>query len=276
MTDSLSPVVILPGAGGGAPDLNLFREGPEDFTRFEIVGYPGWKRYVSNDFSAEDLIIDVVEDIVRRVPQGPIRIIGVSIGGHLGYGAAVRLQAMGREIAGFCAIDTIMIASSNPWPGWKSRALAHGLDLLRGWRLGELAHFLRTKFWRALVMLAGSRLSGLFRGFSSSGRPPSFLAIDPVFEKELSMRLLIQVVAQWNTSLHDRELAKLEAPAILLRTSLAARDDAAWKSRCPKIKILEIPGAHDKLFEPKNFASLREAFLAGTRDWRRDERSQKF
>jgi thioesterase domain-containing protein len=271
MTDLSSPIVFLSGVGGGAPDLNVFREGPEDRTRFEVVGYPGWKRYVSDGFSAEVLIFDLVEEIAARVPQGPIRITGLSIGGHFGYAAALRLEAMGREIAGFCAIDAFMIASSKPSAGWKGRALAQGLDLLRRWRLGEFAHFLRSKFWRALVRLAGSRLPSLLRGFSSSGRPPSLSAFDPVFEEELSMRLLIEASAPWIASL-DREPVALEAPAILLRTNLTAGDDAAWRSRCPNIKIFEIPGQHHSLFEAENIASLREAFLTATRDWRRDIR----
>ena len=126
MTDLSSPIIFLSGAGGGAPDLNVFREGAEDTTRFEVVGYPGWKRYVADGFSAEVLIADLVEEIATRVPQGPIRIVGLSIGGHFGYAAALRLQSMGREIAGFCAIDTFMIASSKPSAGWKGRALAQG------------------------------------------------------------------------------------------------------------------------------------------------------
>jgi thioesterase domain-containing protein len=90
---------------------------------------------------------------------------------------------------------------------------------------------------------------------------------DPVFEEELSMRLLIEATAPWIAAL-DRAPVALEAPAILLRTDLTAGDDAAWRSRCPNIKIFELPGQHHTLFEPQNVAALREAFLAATRDWR--------
>jgi thioesterase domain-containing protein len=267
MTELSSQVVFLSGAGGGAPDLNVFREGPEDTTRFEVVSYPGWERYISDGFSAELLIADLVNEIANRVPQGPIRIIGLSIGGHFGYAAALRLKAMGREIAGFCAIDTFMIASSTPAAGWKGRALAQGLELLRGCRFVEFGRFLRSKFWRAVVRLAGSRLPGLLRAFSSDRLPP-LSAVDPVFEEELSLRLLIEAAAPWVASL-DREPVALEAPAILLRTNLTAGDDPAWRSRCPNIKIFQLPGKHHTLFEPENIASLREAFLTATRDWSR-------
>src|ERR1700687_5881579 len=123
MTGSSSPVIFLSGAGGGAPDLDVFRDGVDDTTRFEVIGYPGWRRYVADGFSAEGLIADLVEEIATRVPQGPIRIVGLSIGGHFGYAAALRFQAMGREVTGFCAIDTFMIVSAEPSAGWKGRAL---------------------------------------------------------------------------------------------------------------------------------------------------------
>jgi thioesterase domain-containing protein len=267
MTDSSTPVVFLSGAGGGAPDFDVFRASVEDLTRFEVIGYPGWKRYIEKDFSAEVLIADLAAQIAATVPQGPIRIIGLSIGGHFGYAAALRLQAMGREIAGFCAIDTFMIASSKPSAGWKGRALAQGFELLRGRRFAELARFVRSKLWRALVRLAGSRLPGLLQGFSSSSRLPTASTFDPIFEGELSMRLLIQEAAPWIASL-DREPTALEAPAILLRTKPTASDDAAWRRRCPNIKIFEIPGQHHTLFEAENIGSLREAFVNATRDWR--------
>ena len=271
MTDSSSPVIFLSGAGGGAPDLHAFREGAEDMTRIEVIGYPGWERYVANGFSAEVLIADLATQIATRVPQGPIRIVGLSIGGHFGYAAALRLQSMGREIAGFCAIDTFMITSSKPSAGWKGRAFAQGLELLRGWRFGEFTRFLRSKFWRALVRLAGSRLPTLLQRFSSSSRLPSVSTLDPIFEEELSMRLLIREAAPWIASL-DREPVPLKAPAVLLRTRPAAKDDPAWRRRCPNIKICEIPGEHDTLFEAENIGSLREAFLTATGDWRGDIR----
>jgi pimeloyl-ACP methyl ester carboxylesterase len=265
----LSPTIIfLPGSGGGSPDLSVFRMGPDDATHFEPIGYPDWRRSVAAGFSAEAVISDLVAQIVRKVPEGPIHIIGLSLGGHMGYAAALRLQAMGREIAGLCAIDSFMFAST-PSAGWKGRAFVQGLELLRGRRFGEFMRFLRSKFWRGLVRLAGGRLSVLLRGFSSFGRLR--LVSDPILEGELSMRLLVREVAPWIASL-DREPVPLKAPAVLLRTRLTVGDDPVWLRRCPNIKICEIPGRHDTLFEAENVGSLREAFLTATLDWRRDIR----
>ena len=266
MRDSSSPVVVLSGAGGGAPDLSVLRESAADTTRFEVVSYPGWKRYVENGFSAEVLVADLAEQIANKVPQGPIRIVGLSIGGHFGYAAALRLQASGREIGGFCAIDTFMIASAEPSAGWKSRALSQGLELLRGGRLGELVRFARSKFWRALIRFAGNRLPSLVRRIPSGVSPAAF-KLDPIFEEEISMRLLIREAAPWIASL-DREPVALKATAVLLRTNFTADDDTAWRRRCPNIEIIEVPGKHHNLFERENIGSLRDAFFAAIRAWR--------
>jgi thioesterase domain-containing protein len=209
----------------------------------------------------------LVEQIVTKVPRGPIHIVGLSIGGHFGYAAALRLQAMGREIAGLCAIDSFMIVSAEPSAGWKGRALAEGLELLRGRRFGEFIRFVRSKFWRAMLRLAGNRLPGLLQRFSPSGKLPSVSAFDPIFERELTMRLLVRETAPWIASL-DREPVELKAPAVLLRTGLTAGDDAAWRRRCPNIAIFEIAGQHHTLFEAENVGSLREAYFIATRDWR--------
>jgi thioesterase domain-containing protein len=266
MIDQSSPVIVLSGAGGGSLDPAIFRGRVDDVTRFETIGYPGWQHYVKNGFSADMLIEFIAAQIERSVRQGQIRIVGISIGGHLGYAAALQLQASGRRIAGFCAIDTFMVTSAAPTAGWKGRALLRGSTLLHNWRLREFSRFLRSRFWRALLRLAGSRLPGLLRSVAPSGRLPWILALDPMFEEELSMRLLIRAVAPWVPSL-DREPIALRAPTILLRTRLTSNDDGAWRRRCPGIQIVEIPGDHQTLLDPGNIGSLRESFVTATRDW---------
>jgi thioesterase domain-containing protein len=265
MKDTSIQIIFLPGAGGKAPDLNAFQQGEEAVARFEVIGYPGWKRYVADYFSAETLIAEIAAQIAAKIPSGPVRIVGSSIGGHFAYGVALRLQEMGYEIRGFCAIDSFMIASAAPTAGWKRRALAEGLVLLRRRRFGEFTRFLRSKFWRLLVRLADSRSPSLLQR-PSFKRLLSVAMFDQILDDELSMYLLIKATAPWIASL-DREPVALGAPAILLRTQATARDDPAWLRRCPGIKILEIRGQHHSVYEPENVDALRNAFLSATRDW---------
>jgi thioesterase domain-containing protein len=269
MEDPSSPVIFLSGAGGGMLDPRIFQTGVNDVTRFVTIEYPGWSHYVGRSFSIDGMIDDFVSQIIKMVPSGPIRLVGFSIGGHFAYAIGLRLQANGREVSGFCAIDTFMTTSAAPTAGWLSRALARAWELLRKRRIDELARFGRSRLARTFLRLAGGHLPTLFRRFAPSGRLPSLLTLDPIVESELSMRLLIRASVPWLASL-DREPSPLFAPTVLLRTPLTASDDAAWHLRCPGVKIVQIPGDHQTLLEPENVCSLRETFVSATRDWFRD------
>jgi thioesterase domain-containing protein len=258
-------IVFLPGAGGGVPDLNVFCDGEDDPTHIQVINYPGWRRYVEEGYSTDALMDDLAAEIARTVPEGPIGIIGVSIGGHFGYTVGLRLLAQGREIAGLCAIDSRMIASSGPSVDWRQRALEQAFELLRERRLSDLVRFMRSKLWRSLVRAPGDRLPWMARRCAAV--LPLVLALDPVFDEELNMRLLIRAVAPWMASLDQNPLV-LQAPAILLRTGFAAVDDEAWRHRCPNIKIFEISGEHHNLFDAENVGALHDAFINATRDWR--------
>lgn len=259
-------VIYLPGAGNGSPNLTVLRSGPNDGTCFETVYYPGWQRYVREGFSPEALIDELATEIAARVPRGPIHILGLSVGGHFGYAAALRLQAMGREIGGFCALDSFMIEDSAPGEGWQGRALAEALELLRNGRLIAFSEFLRSRFWRALLRLANNRLPQLIRTFSSASGRFSVTKLDPILEAEVSMRLLMREAAPWLGML-DQNPTRLNVPTVLIRTAHTAGDDDAWRRRCPRLEVREVTGRHHSLFEPENVGSLRNAFISATRQW---------
>lgn len=268
MTSQRAPIIFLPGAGGGAPNLSLLRTGPADDTRFAAIRYPGWKRYVADDFSPAALIRELSEQIMAIVPSGPITLLGVSLGGHLCYAVALNLRELGRDVAGICVIDSFMVSSAGPNKGWARRALRDALQLLKKRQFREFFRQLSQRFWRALLRLAGGRLSGLIRRFAAAGAGAKDAKSGSVFEFELSMRLLIRALAPWLATL-DRDPAALETPAALLRIALTRDDDAAWRRRCPHMQIIEIPGGHHTLFDPENIDALRAVFSAATRGWRR-------
>jgi thioesterase domain-containing protein len=208
------------------------------------------------------MVADLAAQIALKVPQGPLYIVGISLGGHFGYAAALRLHALGRQVAGFCAIDTFMVnLSAAPLGSRAVAALARGLAPLRKWRIGEFVRLARSTLWRVML-----RQPSLLRIFRASPRLSSALTFDPLFERELSMRLLIRATTPWIAALDRRPIA-LTAPAVLIRTRFITNDDAAWRRRCPNIEIFEMTGKHQTLFEPENLGSFRAAFITGTRNW---------
>lgn len=258
------PIIFLAGSGGGAPDLDVFRRGPDDDTHVEVIGYPHWSQFQQSHLSAQAIISDLATQIAVKIPEGPIRIIGHSIGGHLGYGVGIHLQARGRALAGLCAIDSFMFASSEAASGWQRRALKQACELLLAGKGKEFLEFVRSRLWRLFIRLSGHRLAGFL---SASGPSVATAGLDPILDKELSMRYLTQAVAAWMASV-EREPVVLDAPVIFLRTAIRADDDAAWRQRCSSLEVTEIKGQHHSLFEPENRGALHDAFIAATRDWR--------
>jgi thioesterase domain-containing protein len=258
MRPGSSPVIVLPGAGNMVPDLTMFAASG-DAICFKTIGYPGWQRFVERGFSIEVLVSELASQIAAMLPQGPIRILGFSLGGHFGYAAALALQARGRVIAGFCAIDSFIIP-----PSTQRMPVRNSYRLLYD---GRFCDFLR----RAVIRSVGDRLPSLLRSLAPSGRLP------PGFAEEVRMQLLIRQAEPWIRSL-DIEPIALKAPAILFRTQESARDDGAWRQRCPGIEIFEIPGDHRTISEilensrnlkttvaPKNIGAIRESFLNAMR-----------
>lgn len=264
MTDPLT-VVVFPGAGGELLDNSIFGLGSPDNARFLNIEYPGWRRYVAADFSAEALMAELAASIEASAPRGPLSIIGLSIGGHFGYAVGLILRARGREIVNFCAIDSFMIKSSGPSAGWWLRSLAQGFDLLRAFKMREFSRFALSKFWRVLLRLSGPSLPRLTRALGARSRSAAFGG--SLFQHELSMRLLIRGTADWLVSL-DSDPVQLHVRSVLLRTRRSAADDAAWRRRCPLLSIHDLPGLHEQLLEPGNLCALRDAFAAATRESR--------
>jgi thioesterase domain-containing protein len=270
-----STVVFLTGAGAGRGDWShdaafravgaSLKRTAEEPIRLEAIAYPAWPRFLSGSFSMEILVSELVEQIVAKAPAGRVSIIGYSIGGHLGYICALRLQTIGREIGGFCAIDSAMITSSEPRPGWIGRHLEGALRQLQNGGLHELSTFLRIRFWRAQLRLL-LRAPRLLEMLARSPRAPALVALDPIFEGEVNGLLMAREAAPWVASI-ERDPVPMSASALLLRTRETASGDSAWRRRCPNIEVIEIGGTHTTLFEPEHVGSFSEALLTGTRDW---------
>lgn len=257
------PLIVLPGASGHAPDCAPFCADPSDRDRVVALCYPGWQAHVDAGLTAEALVDALAAQVMDHVPQAPMVLLGVSIGGHFAYATALRLESLGRSVAGLCIIDSGTITAARS-AQWKARLVSHAADLLRRGRPGALALHARQLAWRGLFRLAGDGLPALARDYAMPLRRIG--GIDPAFAEELSMRLLIRMTATWLRGLGDAP-PRLRAPAALLRTRATVSNDDLWRRRCPDLRIIDLPGNHETLFEVENAAALRAAFLAATAEW---------
>lgn len=266
MTSPLCHFVFLPGVDNSDEEMSSLARGLEGYS-FDFISYPGWRRYVAEDFSLDVLAHQVALKIARQVPSGPIRIVGYSIGGHLGYCAALHLQSMGREVATLCVIDSFMpgSASSLESPGnRKNRILAEVLAMVRAGRLRELSRFVQSKFWRALFLVAGERLKRYFSRTIRGGAEETTGSRRMLVAQEWGMYLLQREAKPWLTSL-DRTSVPLNVPAIGLRTAVTSADDDDWRQRCPQITFYEVLGQHHELLQSVHIGGVRDAFASAAR-----------
>ena len=103
---------------------------PDGVLAFEVIRYPGWRRCSDPQCTGDMLVADLSNDIELRIPSGPIRIVGLSLGGHFAYVVANHLEAKGRQVEAVCAIDFFIVNTTEATPGWQQRAFFEFLELV--------------------------------------------------------------------------------------------------------------------------------------------------
>lgn len=234
------PVIFLPGGGSDEQEPVALRAIVEAGDRFRMVSFPGWRRYVSKEFSPEGVMSDIAAFIEARAPLGPIWVAGMSLGAHFGYSAAVRLQKKGRKVAGFCAIDGLM----NGYPGRQAIQLVRERQFRAVWDLAK------AKAQHSAIRLRGSRSSG------TDAEPVGLAALV----------LWLSAARAWTLSL-DIDPIPLDASNALVRTRPGAADDKVWKRRCPGARIFTVPGAHHTMLDPQNVEAFGRAMAAAMHAW---------
>jgi thioesterase domain-containing protein len=263
MRSLASTTIFFPGVGGEIP-LLADLDGDRKNISFESISYPHWHRLADTEYTVEALIADLETQIAIKAPEGPLQLVGYSIGAHFAYIAALHLSAAGREVAGFCILDSFMIGSIAPSPGWQGRALADAVTIMRSRQTRELILFVRSKFWRALLRLVGDRLPHLLSRPRLARLVSQIAVLDKVFYKELTIQVFMRKFAPWIQRL-DSPPSPINAPTFLLRTQENSQHDEAWRRRCPRLETIEIPGQHQRLFQPENIASVRAAYATAMR-----------
>lgn len=252
---------FLPGSGGGTPNLSVLNEGGAYPINFHPLEYPGWSEYVKSGFSPDDLISELSMNIESIAPVGPINIVGLSLGGHFAYLLALDLQKKGRRVDLVVAIDSFMVATAKPMPGWKRRATHEVALLILKGKIGGIVRFARSKMLRMFIRSLGDRLPAALNLISRINWASNMLSYDKVLRQELDIRMLARVVAPWLAAI-DEHPVELSIPAMHLRTSDSSTSDVAWLRRCPKLQVYTVTGTHETLFDTENSAVLRKQFFA--------------
>jgi thioesterase domain-containing protein len=251
----MKPILFFfPGAGPpGEVAETLGRLFPE----VEVVGitYPEWRNLTDPDRAMEHVLNGVERQVRAKVSNGPVLILGYSLGAQIGWGFAHDLQRAGGTVAFFGAINGRVVATHKPDGRWLRRAVGEfASELLRG-DIRAVGAFISSRFSRLLQRAAGGDLPKMADGWARRGRLPWLLSRNPVFETELNMRLLIRAAVPWTQKI-ENELAPLECSSVLVRGPDDEAFDGRWRSLCPRLEIKAVTGSHAAILEPPH---LQEA-----------------
>jgi thioesterase domain-containing protein len=197
-----------------------------------------------------------VERQVRaKASNGPVLILGYSLGAQIGWGFAHRFQRVGGTVAFFGAINGRVVATDKPDGHWLWRATRDfASDLLRG-DIRAVGAFISSRFSRLLQRAAGSDLPKMAGRWARRGRLPWLLSRNPVFETELNMRLLIRAAVHWTQKI-ESELPPLDCPSLLVRGPDDEAFDGRWRTLCPRLDIKAVTGSHVAILQPPHFQEV--------------------
>jgi len=82
------------------------------------VDYGDWQHWTAPGFGPEQLVARVAEHIAAAQPDGELRLLGYSVGGHLGFATIQRLRQMGRTVGLLGILDTNL--SEHPHSGFRT------------------------------------------------------------------------------------------------------------------------------------------------------------
>jgi len=250
------PVVfVLPGLGGeDDPDFEGFWQPMR--SRFDLVKirYFDWTELVETGCDIDALAAHVRRQIEGKIPAGPVRLAGYSIGGHLAYSTALAFQSEGRWVESVAVLDACVNVSGFT-PSFCHRMRA---------RLKRLASFdaragIASVVAKCLVM-DGSR--PVLRQLSRYRHLRLPFRFETFLHHKITMQLVRRIYPAWWSALL-RQAPPLEAPTWLFRSEeheTGEPEDLGWVEYCPNLKVIRVAGSHRGMLKPPVNGPLRAAF----------------
>ena len=252
------PVVFaLPGLGGEAdPDIKTFYRPMRAELDLVPITYPDWVELLEADSDFGRVAANVKRQIESRMPNGPIRMAGYSIGGHLAYLTALAFRAEGRPVDVIAILDApVDVKDFTPSFGEQLRA-----------RLERLLAFnvpagLASLFAKGLMIGNSRRALGYLARHRRRTLPFRF---DTYLHHTITMQLMLRIYpAWWRTQLE--QATTLETPVYLFRAGgkgSTGPESLGWSKYCSRLKVLNAAGSHRGMLHPSINGPLRAAFTA--------------
>ena len=249
-------VFFLPGLFGDQdPVVEEFLAPVRAHLNLVPVTYFDWAGHIETDCDFAVLAAHVLAQIEARAPDGPVRMAGYSLGGHLVFATALALEAKGRKVESLAILDAPLDFGSLKG-GFGKKLQSRIAQILRFNLRGGLASviskcLIREPSWPVLRRLIPYR-----------NTPLPFH-----FEKELDHKLTMQLVRRiyhnwWQRTL--AEAAPLKARWNLFRSQeheAYESEGLGWEAYCSNLKVIHVAGTHRGMLAPSINGPLRSAFV---------------
>ncbi len=251
-------VFVLPGLGGEAdPDLEVFYQPMRAQLDLVPITYLDWVELLEADCDFESVAANVRRQIESRVPTGPIRMAGYSIGGHLAYATALAFRAEGRPVDVIAILDAP--ADVEDFIPSFGQQLRERLERMLAFNVRAALASLVAK-----VLIRGNsrRAFGYLARHRRRALPFRF---DTYLHHTITMQLVLRIFPVWWQKQSEKTRSTLDTPTYLFRTEAGhpiKREDLGWSKYCSCLKVLSVAGSHRGMLHPSINAPLRAAFTA--------------
>jgi thioesterase domain-containing protein len=254
---STRPVVfVLPGLGGDQdPALEIFWGPTRSTLDLVTITYLDWTEIIEAGCDGGALAKHVARQIESRMPQGPIRMAGYSIGGLLAYSTASGLQAQGRAVSSVVILDAPLHLGAAYQP-FRVK-VRERLKSLNPFKFRDV---LASVFAKVIIQ---ERCRPLLHRLSRYRHTPLPFHFERYLHHKITMQLVLRIHPEWWQTLL-RESPSIEAPTYLFHSEdhePAEGEDLGWASHCLNLKVIPAAGTHSTMLKPPNNERLRAAFI---------------
>jgi nonribosomal peptide synthetase DhbF len=259
-------IFLLPGMGGDEPRLVRFRMECEGAARIVALEYPDWTQLLDRDGGMQVLVRHLLRQIEEEAPEGPVWLLGYSMGGYCAHAVALHFKAVGREVAFVGLLDTRALPSPNIV---LSAQLQDGSTPVE-----ELWHFVQdlARVLRAVPQRALSRVLALtiVRRLTTPWAKPALslaarfrhtrlpVGFNYYLHHYFNEARQVAAVKSWYREVSERPVP-LWIPAFLFRSEAHLPDDPpdlGWHRHFPDIGIVHLPGTHETMLDPPHLTTL--------------------
>jgi nonribosomal peptide synthetase DhbF len=263
---------LLPGLGGDVPQLVRFRMEWEGIARIVSLDFPNWTELLASDTGIHALLDHCLRRLLEVQPDGPVWLLGYSLGGNLAHAIALHLAAQGREVAFVGLLDS---DAHPPLSNILAAELQAGVSPLKeGWLLlQDFGRVLRAipqrNLSQAVALMLARRLTTPWARplLASAARHyplPLPLKLSYHLDAYLNEARHVAAMQAWCTVGRDTAMP-LAIPAFLFRSESHQPGDAVdlgWQPYFPLLTVTHLPGDHKTMFDPPHLKTLFERIRA--------------